>query len=154
MSRRKGGNFLTNAWEEIRANLPGAKDREEKERARIAAQTEEAKRQGTLTVYNTAPSPPGSGSPSPPSSGSSSSFSGTQPGTYFGFRGGRTSKIGRTFDRCVKSVRRTVRARKGSTKEEAAIAICTTSVLHTRGKTMKRYRKGRLTTQRKFRGGA
>ncbi len=67
------------------------------------------------------------------------------------FRGGR--KLGNKFNRCVKSVRKTVRARKGSNKESAAIAICTKSVLHTRGKTMKRYRKGRLVTQKKFRGG-
>jgi hypothetical protein len=67
--------------------------------------------------------------------------------------GGRTSKIGRKFDRCVKSVRKTVRARKGSTKESAAIAICTKTVLQTRGRTLKRYKKGRLTTQKRFRGG-
>lgn len=66
------------------------------------------------------------------------------------FKGGRkTGKIGRTFNRCVKSVRKTVKARKGSTKESAAIAICTTSVLQTRGRTLKRYRKGRLVTQRR-----
>lgn len=65
----------------------------------------------------------------------------------------KSRKLGNTFNRCVKSVRSTVRARKGSTKESAAIAICTKSVLHTRGKTMKRYRKGRLVTQKKFRGG-
>ena len=63
------------------------------------------------------------------------------------------SKLGNKFNRCVKSVRSTVRARKGSNKESAAIAICVKSVLHTRGKTMKRYRKGRLITQKKFRGG-
>lgn len=70
-------------------------------------------------------------------------------------RGGRrkSRKLGNTFNRCVKSVRKTVKARKGSSKESAAIAICTKSVLHTRGKTMKRYRKGRLITQKKFRGG-
>jgi hypothetical protein len=69
-------------------------------------------------------------------------------------RGGRTSrKLGNKFNRCVKSVRSTVRARKGSNKESAAIAICTTSVLHPRGRTIKRYRKKRLVTQRKFRGG-
>lgn len=65
----------------------------------------------------------------------------------------KSRKLGNKFNRCVKSVRSTVRARKGSTKESAAIAICTKSVLHTRGKTMKRYRKGRLVTQKKFRGG-
>ena len=68
--------------------------------------------------------------------------------------GGRTSrKLGNKFNRCVKSVRSTVKARKGSNKESAAIAICTTSVLHPRGRTMKRYRKKRLVTQKKFRGG-
>lgn len=52
------------------------------------------------------------------------------------------------FDRCVKAVSKTVKPRKGSTKESAAIAICTKSVLFPRGKTIKRYRKGRLRTQR------
>jgi hypothetical protein len=63
--------------------------------------------------------------------------------------------MGKKFNRCVKSVRKTVKARKGSTKESAAIAICTTTVLHPRGRTLKRYRKGRLVTQkkRKMRGG-
>jgi hypothetical protein len=65
-----------------------------------------------------------------------------------GARRRKTSK----FDRCVKKVRKTVKARKGSSKESAAIAICTTSVLHPRGRTLKRYRKGRLTTQKKFSG--
>ena len=58
-------------------------------------------------------------------------------------------RLSSKFDKCVKGVRRTVKARKGSTKESAAIAICTVSVLHPRGKTLKRYRKGRLTTQRR-----
>ena len=53
------------------------------------------------------------------------------------------------FDRCVKTVRKTVKARKGSNKESAAIAICVTSVLHPKGRTMKRYRKGRLLTQKR-----
>ena len=51
------------------------------------------------------------------------------------------------FDKCVKSVRKTVKARKGSTKESAAIAICTTSVLYPRGRTLKSYRKCKLMTQ-------
>lgn len=64
------------------------------------------------------------------------------------------SKIGKKFDKCVKAVRKTVKARKGSTKESAAIAICTTTILHPRKRTIKRYRKGRLVTQkRKMRGG-
>jgi hypothetical protein len=61
-------------------------------------------------------------------------------------RGG--SIVSSKFDRCVKSVRKTVKARKGSNKESAAIGICTKSVLQTRGRTLKRYRKGRLTTQK------
>jgi hypothetical protein len=65
--------------------------------------------------------------------------------------GGRSRRLGTRFNRCVKSVRSTVKARKGSTKEGAAIAICTTSVLYPRGRTMKRYRKGRLVTQRRRR---
>jgi hypothetical protein len=60
-------------------------------------------------------------------------------------RGG--SRMSTKFDKCVKTVRKTVKARKGS-KESAAIGICTKSVLQTRGRTMKRYRKGRLTTQK------
>lgn len=66
---------------------------------------------------------------------------------------GKSRRVGNVFNRCVKSVRKTVKARKGSTKESAAIAICTKSVLQTRGRTMKRYRKGRLVTQKKLRGG-
>lgn len=62
-------------------------------------------------------------------------------------------KLDNKFNRCVKKVRKTVKARKGSTKESGAIAICVKSVLHTRGKTLKQYRKGRLVTQKKFRGG-
>ena len=57
------------------------------------------------------------------------------------------------FNRCVKSVRRTVKARKGSSKESAAIAICTSTVLHPRKRTLKSYRRGRLVTQKKMKGG-
>jgi hypothetical protein len=64
-------------------------------------------------------------------------------------RGGKRSAISKKFDKCVKSVRKTVKARKGSNKESAAIAICTTSVLYPRKRTTKRYRKGRLVTQRR-----
>jgi hypothetical protein len=53
------------------------------------------------------------------------------------------------FGSCVKAVRKTVKARKGSSAESAAIAICTKSMLHPRGRTIKRYRKGRLTTQKR-----
>jgi hypothetical protein len=58
-------------------------------------------------------------------------------------------KIGAKFSRCVKSVRKTIRPRKGSNKESAAIAICTKTVLFPKGKTIKRYTKKRLTTQRR-----
>ena len=61
------------------------------------------------------------------------------------------TRLSSKFDRCVKSVRRTVRARN---KESAAIAICTKSILHKQGRTLKKYKKGRLITQKKFRGGA
>ena len=64
-------------------------------------------------------------------------------------KGGRKSTISSKFNRCVKSVRKTVRARKGSNKESAAIGICTKSVLHKRGRTMKRYSRKRLITQKK-----
>jgi len=53
------------------------------------------------------------------------------------------------FDRCVKSVSKSVKPRKGSSKESAAIAICTKTVLFPRGRTIKRYRKGHLKTQRR-----
>ena len=46
-----------------------------------------------------------------------------------------------TFCNCIKKVRSTVKLRnKRSTKEKAAIAICVKSVLHSRGKTLKRFR--------------
>lgn len=66
-----------------------------------------------------------------------------------GVTAGSRKSTKRSFDRCVKAVRKTVKARKGSTKEGAAIAICTKTVLHPRGKTLKRYRKGRLVTQKR-----
>jgi hypothetical protein len=58
---------------------------------------------------------------------------------------GQTAK----FNRCVKSVQKTVKARKGSTKESAAIGICVKTVLHKRGRTLKRYSKKRLVTQKR-----
>lgn len=63
------------------------------------------------------------------------------------------TRLSSKFNRCVKSVKKTVRARKGSNKESAAIAICTKSVLQKRGRTLKSYSRKRLITQRKFRGG-
>jgi hypothetical protein len=69
-------------------------------------------------------------------------------------KAGATTRLSSKFNRCVKSVKKTVRARKGSNKESAAIAICTKSVLQKRGRTMKSYSRKRLLTQKKFRGGA
>lgn len=55
------------------------------------------------------------------------------------------------FCGCIKSVRRTLKKRVGSTKERGAIAVCVKSVLQTRGRTIKKFncgRKPRLTTQK------
>lgn len=41
----------------------------------------------------------------------------------------KTKKLRRKFDNCVKAVRKTVKARKGSTKKQAAYAICTKTIL-------------------------
>ncbi len=43
------------------------------------------------------------------------------------------------FCKCIKKVRRTIKPRRGSNKESAAIAICTKSVLQTRGRTLRRF---------------
>ena len=47
------------------------------------------------------------------------------------------------FCRCIKSVKRTVKVRRGSTAEGAAIAICTKSILQRRGRTLKRVKCGK-----------
>jgi hypothetical protein len=73
------------------------------------------------------------------------------PWAEFDFDGGRRKSQTSRFGSCVKAVRKTVKARKGSSKESAAIAICTTTLLHPRGRTIKRYRKGRLLTQKRRR---
>lgn len=60
------------------------------------------------------------------------------------------------FCRCIKGVRKTLKARKGSTKEQGAIAVCVKSILQTRGRTLKKFKcgkKARLITQKKKRGG-
>jgi 5'-deoxynucleotidase YfbR-like HD superfamily hydrolase len=63
--------------------------------------------------------------------------------------GGKRRTQSAKFGACVKAVRKTVKARKGSNPESAAIAICTKSMLFPRGRTIKRYRKGRLLTQKR-----
>ena len=54
------------------------------------------------------------------------------------------------FCRCIKAVRNTVRLRSGRSKEGAAIAICTKSVLQTKGKTLRKIscRKKQLNVKR------
>jgi hypothetical protein len=60
--------------------------------------------------------------------------------------------LGRKFCKCIKAVSKKIEPRKGQTSEQAAIAICTKSVLFSRGKTLKKFKcgkKGRLQTQRR-----
>ena len=64
----------------------------------------------------------------------------------------KKASLTRRFCKCIKSVRKTVRALPGSTKEKGAIAICVNSVLKTRGRTIKRFtcgKKGRVITQKR-----
>lgn len=53
------------------------------------------------------------------------------------------------FCGCIKKVRNTIKIKKG-TKEKAAIAVCTKSVLQTKGKTLKKFscRNEKLITQK------
>jgi len=58
------------------------------------------------------------------------------------------------FCRCVKKVRKTVKVRKGSTAEGAAIAICTKSVLQTRKRTLRKVRcRDRVLLTQPMKGG-
>ena len=60
------------------------------------------------------------------------------------------------FCKCIKSVRKTLKAREGSTKEQGAIAVCVKSMLHSKKLTIKKFncgRKPRMTTQRRKLGG-
>ena len=66
------------------------------------------------------------------------------------------------FCRCIKKVRKTVKARKGSSKESGAIAICVTSVLQgkTKKRTLRKFhcktrkgKKARVITQTGLQGG-
>jgi hypothetical protein len=77
------------------------------------------------------------------------SLPGDIPPRQLNFDGGRKRSQTKRFGSCVKAVRKTVKARKGSNPESAAIAICTKSILFPRGRTIKRYRKGRLLTQKR-----
>ncbi len=120
----------------------------------MAGIVEEGEKKAPSVMPTTTSTPP------PIKDGYSGMFSGTGFDTAFGTtirkpatNAGRRKTLRTKFDHCVKAVRKTVKARKGSNKESAAIAICTKTVLHPRGRTLKRYRKGRLLTQKKMRGG-
>jgi len=73
----------------------------------------------------------------------------------------KSKSLATLFCHCIKKVRSTIKLRKNqqrktnkkSAKERAAIAVCVTSVLHTRGKTLKRFtcnKKPYLETQKRF----
>lgn len=63
----------------------------------------------------------------------------------------RRNTLSQKFERCVQAVKRTVVAKD---KQSAAIAICTKSILHKRGRTIKHFStvkgKPRLVTQKRF----
>jgi hypothetical protein len=64
----------------------------------------------------------------------------------------RASKsLTNSFCRCIKKVSKKIKSRSGSSKESAGIAICTKSVLQTKGKTLGKFtcRKRKLFTQKK-----
>lgn len=58
-------------------------------------------------------------------------------------KGGRRLSQSRRFCKCIKDVRKTVKARRGSSKEKGAIAICVKSVLQKKGRTLKKFKCGR-----------
>jgi hypothetical protein len=58
------------------------------------------------------------------------------------------------FCRCIKAVRKTIKARPGSTRESGAIAVCNVSMFGRKGRTLKKFRCGKkpyLKTQKKIR---
>lgn len=62
-------------------------------------------------------------------------------------RGTSRTKLARHFCHCIKKVRKTVKARGKSqsfkAREQAAIAICTKSVLQTRKRTLRKFKCGK-----------
>jgi hypothetical protein len=73
----------------------------------------------------------------------------------------RKNKLAAEFCRCIKKVRKTIKLRPGvkntaAAREAAAIGVCVTSVLQTKGKTLKRFSCGKkmmLKTQKPLKGG-
>ena len=47
--------------------------------------------------------------------------------------------VGKRFCNCIKKVRKTIKARSKSTKEQGAIAVCVRSVLQSKGKTLRKF---------------
>jgi hypothetical protein len=73
-----------------------------------------------------------------------------------------TESLTKRFCRCIKKVRKTLKARKGSSKESGAIAVCVTSVIQgkTKKRTLKKFhcktrngKKARVITQTRRSGG-
>lgn len=73
----------------------------------------------------------------------------------------RKNKLAADFCRCIKKVRKTIKLRPGvkntaAAREAAAIGVCVTSVLQSKGKTLKRFKCGKkmmLKTQKPLKGG-
>uniref|UniRef100_A0A6C0KVD2 Uncharacterized protein n=1 Tax=viral metagenome TaxID=1070528 RepID=A0A6C0KVD2_9ZZZZ len=58
------------------------------------------------------------------------------------------------FCGCIKQVRKSIKARRGSSKEQGAIAVCTKAILQSRGRTLKKFKcngKPRVQTQNRLR---
>jgi hypothetical protein len=47
--------------------------------------------------------------------------------------------LSKRFCQCIKKVRKTIKARAKSTKEQGAIAVCVKSVLQSKGKTLRNF---------------
>ena len=62
-----------------------------------------------------------------------------------GARGRSRKMLANKFCRCIKAVRKTVKARSAAKKESSAIAICVRSVLGTRGRTLRKFRCNKKT---------
>ena len=60
-----------------------------------------------------------------------------------------SAKLTKDFCKCIKSVRRSIKPRKGQLKEQAAIAVCVKSVLGSRNMTLRKFscKKKKLTTR-------
>lgn len=67
---------------------------------------------------------------------------GCLPGSGCGIQGGVRESLAKKYCGCIKKVRRTVKAKTGKTpqnREGAAIAICTKTLLQSRGRTLRKF---------------